>query len=81
MKVDVEGSECHVFNGLSDSNLANIDRLAVETHHHPVGSPYYDDENIQELLGRLVDSFDEHIAMSYGADQQSYTATINCWRN
>ena len=81
MKVDVEGSECHVFEGLSNSNLANIDRLAVETHHHPEGHVLHDEENILSLLQRLSNAFPHNKQLQYGAGGVgSWTQTINCWR-
>ena len=81
MKVDVECSECHVFEGLSNSNLANIDRLAIETHHHPEGHVLHDEENISTLLQRLSNAFPHHRQLQYVAGGVgSWTQTMNCWR-
>lgn len=82
MKVDVEGAECHVFDGLSDENLTRIDRLAVETHHHPEGHVLCDQDNITKLLVRITGEFlGGSRQMTYGnSGGRSWTQTINAWR-
>lgn len=43
LKVDVEGAELEVFEGISDANLSKVDRIAMEYHH----AKFNFDENIR----------------------------------
>lgn len=50
LKIDTEGSELSIFDGLSDNNLAKIDRIVVEYHNSMLG---YDVRLRKQLIDRL----------------------------
>ena len=82
MKIDIEGNEVELFEGLSDSNLANIDRLSLEAHFAPTSVPNRNDE-VTAVLERLCCSFSSSYQMSYNPDgnkDRFWTRTINLWK-
>lgn len=86
MKVDVEGAEVGVFEGMSDQNLARIDRLAIETHHKLNVDDGRGSVERMELLEnalqpRLISAFPHHHHIQYDRGNHSgWTETMNLWR-
>ena len=82
MKIDVEGSEVEVFEGFSNENLANIDRLAMEAHFAPENSFNRNDQVI-DVLERLCQSFPNSYQLDYNVDgdrNKHWTRTITLWK-
>lgn len=82
LKIDVEGSEIEVFEGLTDVNLCKIDRLSIEVHYAPM-SGYNRNGQVNETLERLCRSFQHVFQMTYnpsGNLEMYWTKTVNLWR-
>ena len=81
LKVDVEGAEMDIFDGISDENLSNIDRVALEYHAHP-NHPEGLRERGVKLLERLEKSFGKNYkyADHWTANSEIILATVNAWR-
>lgn len=82
LKIDVEGSEIKVFEGLSDENLHNIDRLAIELHYNPLKDGFdVQFANNENLTRRLKSEFPNEKHVYYGRGQKNpWTETITLWR-
>ena len=72
-----------MFEGLTDENLANIDRLAMEAHLAPDSGMNRNDE-VMGVLERVCQSFDQSFQVSYaqeGGKEAYRTRIINAWRD
>ena len=83
LKVDVEGDELEVFEGLSDENLNRIDRLSVETHHFVEGSLNQRRLLIEEhVQDRLKSSFNRWGHELFGrGNKGGWLEQLNLWRD
>ena len=83
LKIDVEGVEVEIFDGLSDENISRVNRLAIETHL------WSDNEEmnkrrvlVEDVQNRLVRLFDHHWHGYYGRGSVGgWTETLNLWRD
>jgi len=51
MKIDAEGAEIKILDGISDENLVKIKKFSIEWHHFLFN---YDDEKLSSILNRFV---------------------------
>ena len=80
LKIDAEGGEIGIFEGLSAENLLNVDRIAMETHHNAVDGGEHN-RKIAQLLERITSTFTSHYQLSYKVGEQEYwVQTITAWR-
>jgi len=82
LKIDVEGSEIEVFRGLSDENLAKIDRIAMEAHYAPESGINRNDQ-VKGTIERLCQTFANSYQLSYNPNddfERYWTTTSTFWR-
>jgi FkbM family methyltransferase len=72
LKVDVEGAEIQVLNGISDENLRKFRCIAIEIHRSVV-----DDATKDAMVQRIQRLGYSLFTMSWGEN----LIMINCWRN
>jgi autotransporter strand-loop-strand O-heptosyltransferase len=76
LKIDVEGSELDIFNGLSDENLLKVDKIAMEYHNMILK---FDTSLRDGLVKRLRDSgFRVHVMF---LDPGKHLQMIYAWRS
>lgn len=75
LKVDVEGAEILVFDGISDENLRRVKNIAMEYHH---GHLNFDETLRDNLIKRFNNSgFNTHL-LFLGSDYK--LQMLYCWR-
>jgi FkbM family methyltransferase len=80
LKVDVEGSESDVFNGMSEENLSNVNRLAMEYHEHETHTDEMRTDR-KKMIQRLKQNFNNNYNdLVYPMHDGNYTGTICLWR-
>jgi FkbM family methyltransferase len=68
LKIDAEGAEINIFNGISDENLMKIKNIAMEYHHSHLG---FDDNLRANLIKRLNNvGFNSHLLFLGGNNSQ-----------
>lgn len=72
LKVDVEGAEIQVLNGISDENLCKFRCIAIEIHRSVV-----DDKTKDAMINRIISLGYSIFTMSWGDN----LIMINCWKN
>jgi autotransporter strand-loop-strand O-heptosyltransferase len=76
LKVDTEGAEYEIFNGISDENLLKIDRIAIEFHNSTLKNKC----SLNEFLKRFTPNFffyvltysDPHMCQLYFWNKSNY---------
>lgn len=71
LKIDCEGAEGKVLQGISDENLSKFRCVSMEVHRTVIG-----DEERESIVNRLTRLGFLHFAMFYGSDLVTY----NCWK-
>ena len=71
LKIDCEGAEYEVLNGISDENLSSIRCISMEIHRNVI-----DDQKKDEILGR-IERLGFKIFQMFWADA---LVTVNCWK-
>jgi FkbM family methyltransferase len=72
LKIDVEGSEIKIINGISDENLSNINKISIEIH-----SKYTSTDDLEKMSNRMNEKGFKSFTLFLGSEDLKI---INFWR-